>query len=129
MSPTDVERESCAHCPNPKDGSEDWCTGGNLCRLEPFFTEGNLEGLQSNKFCVSSKYLVCILILDIVGSKDLSKFEVLYGQALWQSAIRFSDNDVTASAWCHGNNDFLQVDQKTMFNYSGAHIRWDKADF
>ena len=47
----------------------------------------------------------------------------LYGNLL------FSDNDVTASAWCHGNNDFLQVDQKTMFNYSGAHISWDKADF
>ena len=30
----------------------------------------------------------------------------------------FSENDVTASAWCHGNNDFLQVDQKTMFNYT-----------
>ena len=60
---------------------------------------------------------------NLIGSgikifKDLSKFEVLYGQALWQSAIRFSDNDVTASAWCHGNNDFLQVDQKTMFNYT-----------
>ena len=26
---------------------------------------------------------------------------------------------MTASAWCHGNNDFLQVDQKTMFNYTG----------
>ena len=36
---------------------------------------------------------------------------------------------MTASAWCHGNNDFLQVDQKTMFNYSGAHINWDKANF
>ena len=74
MSQTDVERESCADCPNPnpKNGSDDWCTGGNSCRLEPFFTEGNLEGLQSNKFCVSSKYLVCILIFNhswhLIGS-------------------------------------------------------------
>ena len=25
---------------------------------------------------------------------------------------------MAASAWCHGNNDFIQVDQKTMFNYT-----------
>ena len=30
----------------------------------------------------------------------------------------FSENEVAASAWCHGNNDFIQVDQKTMFNYT-----------
>ena len=58
MSPTDVERESCAHCPNPNDGNDDWCTGGNSCRLIPFFTGGFFNGLQSNKFCVSSKYYI-----------------------------------------------------------------------
>ena len=59
MSPTDVERESCAHCPNPNDGLDDWCTGGNFCRLKSFFSgwAGLSENaLQSEKFCVSSKY-------------------------------------------------------------------------
>jgi hypothetical protein len=56
MSPTDVERESCAHCPNPNDGNDEWCTGGNSCQLKSFFTGFNFYGLQSNKICVSSKY-------------------------------------------------------------------------
>ena len=55
MSPTDVERESCAHCPNPNDGNDDWCTGGNSCRLKSFFTGIKFDGLQSKKICVSSK--------------------------------------------------------------------------
>ena len=59
MSPTDVERESCADCPDPKDGSDDWCTGGNSCQLKPFFTGFNLAGLQSKKICVNSKYALC----------------------------------------------------------------------
>ena len=55
MSPTDIERESCADCPNPNDGNDDWCTGGNSCQLKPFFTGFNLAGLQSKKICVNSK--------------------------------------------------------------------------
>ena len=55
-SPTDTERESCAHCPNPNDGNDDWCTGGNSCRLQPFFTGFTLNGVQSQKYCISSKY-------------------------------------------------------------------------
>ena len=43
----------------------------------------------------------------------------------------FSDaNGITdAPNWCHGNNDFLQVDGKSMFNYTGhSTTTWTKFD-
>ena len=40
---------------------------------------------------------------------------------LWNPiSISFSGKaGVGADDWCHGNNDFLQLDGKSMFNYSG----------
>ena len=72
MSPTDVERESCADCPDPNDGNDDWCTGGNTCRLKSFFTGINFDGLHSRKFCVSSKFAFLIKIGSLLAGVTLN---------------------------------------------------------
>ena len=51
---------------------------------------------------------------------DGKKVKITFSAFNFQAGVDYSItlNSVTADPWCHGNYDFLQIDQKTMKDYA-----------
>ena len=51
---------------------------------------------------------------------DGKKVKITFTAFNFQAGVDYSItlNSVTADPWCHGNYDFLQIDQKTMKDYA-----------
>jgi len=97
-STTDV-KSSCGECLKPAGASDNsWCDGGTNCKVAKYYD------VQRH-----------------VTNRDSSVVPGVPGEPhdlLSDFCVRKDGVTPDVSYWCHGENDFLQIDQKTMRNYT-----------